>query len=69
MHARRSQGTPFNNACPLLDGERALVGCVATAVEHMINYWHFPNVLTSEIAEYTTDQFSLPAVPEGTPID
>lgn len=69
LHARRSQGAPFNNACPVIDGERALVGCVATAVEHMINYWHYPNVLTSEIAEYTTEKFSLPAVPEGTPID
>lgn len=69
LHARRSQTTPFNNSCPLIDGKRAVVGCVATAVEHMINYWHFPEALTSEIAEYTTDKFSLPAVPEGTPID
>lgn len=69
LHARRSQEAPFNDACPLIDGKRALVGCVATAVEHMINYWHYPDALASEVAEYTTDQFSLPAVPEGTPID
>lgn len=69
LHARRSQGSPFNNSCPLIDGQRAVVGCVATALEHIINYWHYPAALVSEIPEYTTDRFSLAAVPGGTAID
>ncbi len=69
LHARRSQGSPFNNSCPLIDGQRAVVGCVATALEHIINYWRYPTALVSEIPEYTTDRFSLAAVPEGMPID
>ena len=69
LHARRSQYEPFNNACPMIDGQRAVVGCVATAVEHIINYWGYPDALQSDIPEYATDKFSLPVVPQGTLID
>ena len=69
LHARRSQGAPFNGACPEIDGKRALVGCVMTATEHIINYWHYPETLCADIPEYTTDAFSLPAVSQGTVIN
>ena len=69
LRARRSQETPFNNSCPIIDGKRVVVGCVATAVEHIVNYWHHPNSLYEEIPEYVTEKYSLPAVPKGTFID
>lgn len=69
LHARRSQEAPFNNSCPTIDGKRALVGCVATAVEHIVNYWHYPVSLCEDIPEYVTEKYSLPTVPGGTLID
>ena len=69
LHARRSQEAPFNNSCPMIDGKRTVVGCVATAVEHIVNYWHYPPSLCEEIPEYVTEKYSLPAVPKGMFID
>ncbi|MEM3426583.1 MAG: C10 family peptidase [Thermoproteota archaeon] len=36
------QSTPFNNSCPMVDGERTVVGCVATAASQIMKYWNYP---------------------------
>ena len=36
------QGSPFNNLCPMGDGGRYVVGCVATAAAQIMKYWNWP---------------------------
>lgn len=37
-----SQDKPFNNSCPLIDGNRAATGCVATAMAQVLKYYRYP---------------------------
>ena len=41
------QQSPYNNKCPLdpLTGERVVVGCVATALAQIVDYWEKPTAL------------------------
>ncbi len=36
------QGTPFNDSCPMGDGGKTVVGCVATAAAQIMKYWNYP---------------------------
>ena len=36
------QLTPYNNNCPMGDGGRTVVGCVATACSQILAYWRYP---------------------------
>jgi hypothetical protein len=36
------QGSPYNIACPMGDGGRTVVGCVATAMTQIMKYWEWP---------------------------
>ncbi len=36
------QSAPYNNLCPMGDGGRTVVGCVATAAAQIMNYWQWP---------------------------
>jgi hypothetical protein len=36
------QGAPYNNSCPMGDGGRTLVGCVATAMAQILKYHEYP---------------------------
>lgn len=36
------QGYPYNNFCPIGDGGRCVVGCVATASAQIMWYWQWP---------------------------
>ena len=36
------QGYPYNNYCPMGDGGRCVVGCVATAAAQIMAYWEWP---------------------------
>jgi hypothetical protein len=41
-----SQGSPYNDDCPILQpesDEHSVVGCVATAMSQIMYYWKFPN--------------------------
>ncbi|MFH1372557.1 MAG: C10 family peptidase [bacterium] len=38
------QGSPYNNYCPWGDGNRCVVGCVATAAVQILNYHQWPQV-------------------------
>ena len=38
-----SQYAPYNNMCPLdAQGQRCVVGCVATAMTQVMHYWEWP---------------------------
>lgn len=37
-----NQGKPYNNHCPVLDGGRAVTGCVATAMAQVMRYYQYP---------------------------
>jgi hypothetical protein len=36
------QGVPYNNYCPMGDGGRTVVGCVATAAAQIMKFWQWP---------------------------
>jgi len=36
------QGSPYNDSCPMGDGGRCVVGCVATATAQILKYWNWP---------------------------
>ncbi|MCP4545607.1 MAG: hypothetical protein GY835_03945, partial [bacterium] len=36
------QNAPFNDYCPMGDGGRTVVGCVATAAAMIMKYWEYP---------------------------
>ncbi|MBU0982299.1 MAG: C10 family peptidase [candidate division Zixibacteria bacterium] len=36
------QHEPYNNLCPMGDGDRCVVGCVATATAQILRYWNWP---------------------------
>lgn len=38
-----NQGAPFNLKCPVVDGERSITGCVATATAIIMRYHSFPD--------------------------
>jgi hypothetical protein len=44
------QSGPYNNFCPMGDGGRCVVGCVATATVQVMKYWDWPPV---GIGEYS----------------
>ena len=37
------QRSPYNNAAPLIEGQRALTGCVATAIAQVMAYHEKPS--------------------------
>lgn len=42
------QSGPYNDYCPIGDGGRCVVGCVATATAQAMRYWSWPPVGTGE---------------------
>ncbi|MGD8451634.1 MAG: C10 family peptidase [Phycisphaerae bacterium] len=48
------QGPPYNNDCPMGDGDRCVVGCVATATAQIMRYHQWPPYGTGE-HEYDWD--------------
>ena len=42
LSANWHQSAPFNNDCPMGDGGRCVVGCVATSAALIMNYWDYP---------------------------
>lgn len=43
LQTRWSQGSPYNDLCPVKDGHRAVTGCVATAASQIVYYFHKDN--------------------------
>ncbi|UKK47969.1 C10 family peptidase [Prevotella sp. E9-3] len=50
-----NQGAPYNNLCPLDNGERSLTGCVATAMAQVMAYHKYPARTKKTIPGYTTE--------------
>lgn len=62
------QGEPFNNQCPMVDGQKTVTGCVATAMAQVMYYWKWPKQTLQTIPEYTTrtKKINVPAIPVTT---
>ena len=48
-----NQSEPYNNKCPLVNGKRAVTGCVATALAQIMNYHRYPAVGQGSITNST----------------
>lgn len=49
-----NQSEPYNNLCPLYNGtDRAVTGCVATAMAQVMEYYKYPATLQATIPSYT----------------
>jgi hypothetical protein len=73
MSCKWSQGSPYNNACPLDEGRRSVTGCVATAMAQILYYNREKMVTETQAAipAYTTwtKQLQVPGIAAGAPID
>ena len=43
IQTKWDQYGPYNNLCPMLNGNRCPTGCVATAMAQVMKYWKWPN--------------------------
>ncbi|MGN0282483.1 MAG: C10 family peptidase [Prevotella sp.] len=57
-----NQMTPYNNMCPMISGNNALTGCVATAMAQVIAYHQYPTQLQADIPSYTGNGLTLPSI-------
>lgn len=55
-----SQGSPYNDKCPLQDGERTASGCLATAMAQIMAYYKYPTQMLGDKIEYVTKTKGLP---------
>lgn len=39
---RYNQGDPFNRLCPIVNGQRCVTGCIATAMANILSYYRYP---------------------------
>ena len=62
------QTTPYNDLCPIINGGRAVTGCVATAMAQIMRYWKHPRVGTGE-ATYTSSSGAATYVFSQHPFD
>jgi hypothetical protein len=46
------QGSPYNDLCPLYNGNRCVTGCVATAMAQVLYYHKWPAQTQAEIPAY-----------------
>ena len=60
-----SQYAPYNWKCPKIGSEKAVTGCVATAMSQILYYFKWPKQTTDTIPEYTTESRKIkrPAIP------
>ena len=53
------QGYPYNELCPIYEGDRCITGCVATALAQVINYNRWPEDYTRPVPAYTTESLKI----------
>jgi len=56
------QESPYNDNCPMdpQTGQRCVVGCVATAISQIMNYWQTPTTVTLTSADnYVTETLGI----------
>ena len=61
-----AQGAPYNALLPIVsNGNRAVTGCVATAMAQILYYYKYPSKPTKTIPEYTTEtqDIYMPSLP------
>lgn len=60
------QGDPYNALCPVIDGQRCITGCVATAMAQVINHHRWPQDNTSVVPLYVSasNHISMPELPQ-----
>lgn len=54
-----NQSAPYNNQCPLHDGERSVTGCTATAMAQVMKYHEWPKDKTKSVPSYQTATFKF----------
>ena len=73
MSSKWSQGSPYNDLCPLDGGKRSVTGCVATAMAQILYYQREKSVTetTAAIPGYSTytKNISVPGIEAGAPLD
>ena len=47
------QGTPYNNQCPIIDGNVTKAGCASIAMAQIMKYYNYPQYLVVDIPGYT----------------
>ena len=66
MHSQWSQNAPYNALFPVLDsGDKAVVGCVGTAMAQVMYYWKWPERPKMAIPSYVTETLgiNMPTLP------
>ena len=59
------QEMPYNQQCPIYNGDYCVVGCVATAMTQVMHYWRYPTSSPTINSYYCSDiGQTLPALPE-----
>lgn len=67
--AEWSQNAPYNSLLPVMsNGERAVVGCVGTALAQVMYYWRWPARPTKAIPAYTSKTYQI-VMPELSVVD
>lgn len=51
------QGSPYNDQCPTVGGQRAVTGCVATALAQVMNYHQYPIAATKAVGSLASTTF------------
>lgn len=73
MSSKWSQGSPYNDKCPLDEGKRSVTGCVATAMAQILYYNRDKSVTETQAAipGYTTwtKGIAVQGIAAGAPID
>ena len=67
-----NQYEPYNNMCPIYNGtDRAVTGCVATAMAQVMMYYKYPKELKEDIPTYVTKSYgvTVPGVSKGEKYD
>ena len=64
LNCHWDQNDPYNDQCPMFNGERTVTGCVATAMAQIMYYHQWPKQNIKEIPAYTTKTrgISMPAI-------
>lgn len=67
-----NQSAPYNKMCPIYNGtNRAVTGCVATAMAQVMMYYKYPKEMKATIEGYTTKSYKMnvPKINSGATYD
>lgn len=65
LTATWDQQSPYWNQC-VFNGTQCLTGCPATSLAQVFFYWKYPTAPTPSIAGYTSNGYTIPALPSTT---